>query len=177
MCRYLVCISFCFIDSSILVWLLSLITILCMSLEHINGLTPLTVPWVWKRSIQSIRSCEGSDYRYTPYSTRMSPENTHTLMGFYMEVLILGVIYTLVHGFCFFKLFPIGCIGLTRFGLARVYWHFQYWLSRTCMCVRCTVGTCTGQRWTPNGRSFQSADVSWPTCWMRWSLQVFSWHK
>ncbi len=27
------------------------------------------------------------------------------------EVLILGD-YTLVHGFCFFKLFPIGCIGL-----------------------------------------------------------------
>ncbi len=22
--------------------------------------------------------------------------------------------YTLVHGFCFFKLFPIGCIGLKR---------------------------------------------------------------
>ncbi len=43
----------------------------------------------------------------------MSPENTHKLMGFYVEVIILGVIYTLVHGFCFFKLFPIGCIGLT----------------------------------------------------------------
>ncbi len=25
------------------------------------------------------------------YSARMSPENTHTLMGFYMEVLILGI--------------------------------------------------------------------------------------
>ncbi len=34
----------------------------------------------------------------------MSPENTHKLMGFYMEVLILGVIL-LVHGFCFLKLF------------------------------------------------------------------------
>ncbi len=29
---------------------------------------------------------------HTPYSARMSPENTHTLKGFYMEVLILGVI-------------------------------------------------------------------------------------
>ncbi len=50
---------------------------------------------------------------YTPYSTRMSPENTHKLMGFYMEVLILGIIYTLVHvhGFCFFNLFPIWRIG------------------------------------------------------------------
>ncbi len=40
----------------------------------------------------------------------MSPEKTHKLMGFYMEVLIhvLGVTYTLVHAFCFFKLFPIG---------------------------------------------------------------------
>ncbi len=41
-------------------------------------------------------------YRYTPYSTRMS---THTLMGIYKEVLVLGVIRTctFVHGFCFFK--------------------------------------------------------------------------
>ncbi len=29
---------------------------------------------------------------YTPYSARMSPENAHKLMGFYMEFLILGVI-------------------------------------------------------------------------------------
>ncbi len=29
---------------------------------------------------------------YTPDSTHMSPENTHKLMGFYLEVLILGVI-------------------------------------------------------------------------------------
>ncbi len=42
----------------------------------------------------------------------MSPESTHKLMGFYVEDLILGVILYLVHGFCFFKLFPIGCIGL-----------------------------------------------------------------
>ncbi len=47
----------------------------------------------------------------TPYSAHMSPENTHNLMGFYMEVLILRR-YTLVHGFCCFKLFPIGCMGL-----------------------------------------------------------------
>ncbi len=40
----------------------------------------------------------------------LCPENTHKLMGFYMEVLIIGVntIYML---FCFFKLFPIGYIG------------------------------------------------------------------
>ncbi len=46
----------------------------------------------------------------------MSPENTHKSMGFYMEVLILDVIHTWtsVHGFCFFKLLPIGCIGLTH---------------------------------------------------------------
>ncbi len=31
----------------------------------------------------------------------MSPENTHKVMGFYMEILILGAIYTLVHGFFF----------------------------------------------------------------------------
>ncbi len=41
----------------------------------------------------------------------MSPENTHKLMGFYMEGLILGVntMYRLLR---FFKLFLIGCIGL-----------------------------------------------------------------
>ncbi len=37
-----------------------------------------------------------------------------------MEVLILGLglgLGTLIHGFCFFKLFRIGCIGLrTRYG-------------------------------------------------------------
>ncbi len=30
-----------------------------------------------------------------------------------MEDLILGI-YTLVHGFCFFKLFLIGCIGYVK---------------------------------------------------------------
>ncbi len=38
----------------------------------------------------------------------MSPKSTHKLMGVYMEVVKLGVI----HGFCFFELFPIGCRGL-----------------------------------------------------------------
>ncbi len=43
----------------------------------------------------------------------MSPDNTHKLMGIYMESLILGVnaVYML---FCFFKLFPIGCRGLKK---------------------------------------------------------------
>ncbi len=43
----------------------------------------------------------------------MSPENTHKLMGFYMEVLILGV-NTMYMLFCFFRLFLIGCIGLIK---------------------------------------------------------------
>ncbi len=38
------------------------------------------------------REGEGLDRHYTPYSARMSPETTHKLMGFYMEVLILGAI-------------------------------------------------------------------------------------
>ncbi len=41
----------------------------------------------------------------------MSLENTHLLMGFYMEGLILGV-NTLYRLICFYNLFPIGCIGL-----------------------------------------------------------------
>ncbi len=43
----------------------------------------------------------------------MSPENTHKLMEFYMEGLILGVNTTYML-FCFFKLFLVGCIGLNR---------------------------------------------------------------
>ncbi len=49
---------------------------------------------------------------YTPYSARRSPENTHKLIGFYKEGFNTRR-YTLVHGFCFFKLFSIGCVGLT----------------------------------------------------------------
>ncbi len=48
---------------------------------------------------------------YTLYSARMSPENTHKLMGFYMEGLILGV-NTMYMLFWFFKLFLVGCIEL-----------------------------------------------------------------
>ncbi len=44
----------------------------------------------------------------------MSPENTHKLMGFYMEVLILGV-NTLYRLFCFFKPFPMVDKGLMYF--------------------------------------------------------------
>ncbi len=34
---------------------------------------------------------DAGHYHYTPYSARMSPENTYKLMGFYMDVLILGI--------------------------------------------------------------------------------------
>ncbi len=39
-------------------------------------------------------SALGATMPYNPihYSDRMSPENAHELMGFYMEVLVLGVI-------------------------------------------------------------------------------------
>ncbi len=47
----------------------------------------------------------------------MSLENTHKVMRF-MEALILGVTLKLVHGFCFFKLLPIGCIELINVNLA-----------------------------------------------------------
>ncbi len=62
-------------------------------------------------SVESYRfgKASYSGYRYTPYSTRMSPENTHKHMGLYMEVLILDV----THVFCFVKLFSMGRIRLT----------------------------------------------------------------
>ncbi len=40
----------------------------------------------------------------------MSLENTHKLMGLYGGFNARR--YTIVHAFCFFKLYPIGCIGL-----------------------------------------------------------------
>ncbi len=49
----------------------------------------------------------------------MSPENTHKLMGLYMEGLILVGI-TLYMLFCFFKQFLIGCIGLTTTIFSRI---------------------------------------------------------
>ncbi len=36
-----------------------------------------------------------SNYPYTPVSAHMSPETIHKLLGFYMEVLILGAIHVL----------------------------------------------------------------------------------
>ncbi len=39
------------------------------------------------------RNLYGGFKHYTPYSACMSPENTHKLMGSYMEVLILDVLY------------------------------------------------------------------------------------
>ncbi len=45
-----------------------------------------------KRRHVLYRRKKESSQHYTPYSARMSPENTHKLMGFYMEVLVLGII-------------------------------------------------------------------------------------
>ncbi len=60
----------------------------------------------------------------------MSLVNTHKLMGFCMEVLILGV-NTMYMLFCFFKLFPIGCIGLILVCRFAIYscWQPYYTLS------------------------------------------------
>ncbi len=55
-----------------------------------------------------------------PYSNGMSPENTHKLMGLYMEGLILGV-NTMYMLFCFFKLCLVGCIGLILNRVPSVY--------------------------------------------------------
>ncbi len=52
-----------------------------------------------------------SSQPYTPYNAHMSPDNTHKLMGIYMEGLVLDV-NTMYMLFRFFKLFPIGCIEL-----------------------------------------------------------------
>ncbi len=56
---------------------------------------------------------------YTPYSARMSP---HKHMGFYVEVLILSVRYTSVHGFCFFN--PI---AIVRLSAGDITWEILPW--------------------------------------------------
>ncbi len=50
---------------------------------------------------------------YTPYSARMSPENTHKVMGFYMEISILGFILQYMVSPSF-EVFPIGCMGFRK---------------------------------------------------------------
>ncbi len=62
----------------------------------------------------------------------MSPENTHKLMGFYMEGLILGV-NTMYMLFCFFKLFLVGCTGLIIIAYCCAY----------CKCMMMTSLSCT----------------------------------
>ncbi len=48
-----------------------------------------------------------------------------SLWDFLSRFLFLGIIYT-VHGFCFFKLFPIGCIGLNHRHSSLTYgWYHQ----------------------------------------------------
>ncbi len=59
--------------------------------------------WRWARNL-SFNSTQPI------YSACMSPENTHKLMGFDMKVNFNTRDYSLMYGFCFFKLFPIGCI-------------------------------------------------------------------
>ncbi len=68
---------------------------------------------------------------YAHYSARMSPETTHKLMRFYMEVLILARHYTSVHtiSFCFFELLPTGCIGYVHIRLQ------TFTCARCCVCV------------------------------------------
>ncbi len=63
--------------------------------------------WCHGMYLQSCLVCmhQPVQYHYTLYSARMSPENTHKLMGFYMESLIPGI-NTMYMLFCFFKLFP-----------------------------------------------------------------------
>ncbi len=64
----------------------------------------------------------------------MSPETTHKLMGLYMEGLILSVnaMYML---FCFFKLFPIGCIGFKH-----PHWSSEWYSIR----LKMTMNLCPG---------------------------------
>ncbi len=55
------------------------VLILCYMYVNISKLSMLhmyILAWVVVRLLKP----------YTPYSARMSPENTHKLMGFYMEV-------------------------------------------------------------------------------------------
>ncbi len=69
--------------------------------------------WITAFKVQSLIYTYKSHARnVNTYSARMSPENTHKLMGFYRKVLVTTRRFTLVNGFCFFMLFLMGCIEL-----------------------------------------------------------------
>ncbi len=76
----------------------------------------------------------------------MSPESTHKLMRVYMEV-VIAVIYTSVYGFCFFKLFRIGCIELNPDQLPKLPVRLRvcHWYTAGMGCIvdnRYIFGTC-----------------------------------
>ncbi len=57
-------------------------------------LTICTVGQQWQGELLHVGVFCEQTLTYTPYGARMSPENTHKLMGFYTEVLTLGWRYT-----------------------------------------------------------------------------------
>ncbi len=67
---------------------------------------------------------------YTPYSARMSPENTHKLMGFYMEGFNTRR-YTLVHGFCFFN--PLTSVSHWSGFKVKLTFHGIHFLALACI--------------------------------------------
>ncbi len=75
--------------------------------------------------------------RYTPYSACMSPDNTQSLWDFIWRFNTRH--YTSVHVFCFFKLFPIGCIGF----VVRLAVH---WLSTNVDAILLCVFPCSRGR-------------------------------
>ncbi len=121
-------------------------SMLCL---HENTLTPVCM---YRPSRYSNRSFEVASQNlapsrsgnpYTPYSARMSPESTHKLMGFYTIVFNTRR-NTLVYDFCFFKLFPIGCIGLTNLLCSGTCYQPHRKTNRTITCSQKNLTWC---RW------------------------------
>ncbi len=98
--------------------------------------------------------------------------------------------YTLVHGFCFFKLFPIGCIGLNNLSLA-LTGDTRLVLMETCMewkaasshghprdqvnwtlAVDLTTAQRIGLAWDPSYAKVQLRTYTQLNCWwnLRWCI-------
>ncbi len=121
----------------------------------------------------------------------MSPETTHKLMGFYMEVLIYTRCYTLVHGFCFFNLFPIYRVYRVKAFLAFLWPHkrktgqwtrgsppLRLWLDPAA-CITGELGSCDPAR-TSSGITGCPDGCFPPTkiaCVGVWEKLRLTWHR
>ncbi len=85
---------------------------------HRDGKPPLTLSLVFclrkgQARLSTMLTYQGGWRRWTPFSLAGKASYGQTDMPLW-DFIWRFQYYTLVHGFCFFRLFPIGCIGFIR---------------------------------------------------------------